>query len=354
MKNNLEQFESTEAFIGYMQQTARSILDKLIPNHAEIILLDYPNNTNVGDSLIWLGTLAYLNSRGLKISYVCDTRNYSFEKLKEKIKTNTIVLMNGGGNFGTLWDEVHNFRIKAIKDLKNVPIIQLPQTIHFDNQEKVDEINQVITQHGQFSLIVRSQYCYDFAKSRFDTNVYLCPDMAFFIGAIKNADQPNIDCIAIARTDIETSGELSSVIENLKNEYALEKTDWLEAGLAERSLHRIEMHTGLIRKIIDPHNMQLIQLWNSLSTLRLKRGVALLKDAKVVIADRLHVHILSILLNKPHVIIDNNYGKLKHFHETWTYRSPSHKYATNPNNVPKLVRNLHQTLTSATTGYEVR
>lgn len=347
MKKNLERFESTEAFIVHMQQTARSILDKLIPNDAEIILLDYPNNTNVGDSLIWLGTLAYLNSRGLKISYVCDTRNYNFEKLKEKIKTNTIVLLNGGGNFGTLWEEVHNFRLRAIKDLKNIPIIQLPQTIHFDKQEKIDEINQLISQHGQFSLIVRSQYCYDFAKSRFNTDVYLSPDMAFFIGAIKNAELPNIDCLAIARADIESSCELSGILENLKDEYALKKTDWLEAGLAERILHRIEMHTGLVRKVIDPHNMQLIQLWNALSNLRLKRGIALLTNAKIVIADRLHVHILSILLNKPHVIIDNNYGKLKHFHETWTHLSPSHQYATNPTYVPTLVRQFHQRLTDA-------
>lgn len=347
MNNNLNQFESTTAFIDHMQQTARDVLDKLIPNHAEIVLLDYPNNTNVGDSLIWLGTLAYLNSRGLKISYVCDTRNYNFEKLKEKINVNTIVLMNGGGNFGTLWDEVHNFRLRAIKDLKNVPIVQLPQTIHFDNQEKVDEINQAFSQHGQFSLIVRSQYCYDFAKSKFNTHIYLCPDMAFFIGAIENTELPNIDCLAIVRTDIETSGELSGIVEHLKSEYVLKKTDWLEASLAERLLHRIEMHTGVIRKVTDPHNMLLIQLWNKLSTLRLKRGIALLKDARVVIADRLHVHILSILLNKPHVIIDNNYGKLKHFHETWTYRSPLHNFATHPNSLPMLYRQLHKTISDA-------
>lgn len=351
MNNNLKQFESTAAFIDHMQQTARDVLDKLIPNHSEIILLDYPNNTNVGDSLIWLGTLAYLNSRGLKISYVCDTRNYNYEKLKEKININTIVLLNGGGNFGTLWDEVHNFRLRAIKDLKNVPIVQLPQTIHFDNQEKVDEINQAISQHGQFSLIVRSQHCYEYAKSKLDTHVYLCPDMAFFIGSIVNDELPKIDCVAIARTDIESSGELSEVLEHLKREYELKKTDWLEAGLAERLIHRIEMHTEKIRKQIDPHNIQLIQLWNLLSTLRLKRGIALLKDAKIVIADRLHVHILSILLNKPHVIIDNNYGKLKYFHQTWTYRSPLHNYATNPNNLPNLVRQLHRTI-SGTAVYE--
>lgn len=351
MNNNLKQFESTATFIHHMQQTARDVLDKLIPNHSEIILLDYPNNTNVGDSLIWLGTLAYLNSRGLKISYVCDTRNYNFEKLKEKINTNTIVLMNGGGNFGTLWEEVHNFRLKAIKDLKNIPIVQLPQTIHFDNQEKVDEINQAISQHGQFSLIVRSQHCYEYAKSKLDTHVYLCPDMAFFIGSIENDELPKIDCVAIARTDIESSGVLSEALEHLKTEYDLKKTDWLEAGLVERLLHRIEMHSEKIRKQIDPHNIQLIQLWNLLSTLRLKRGIALLKDAKIVIADRLHVHILSILLNKPHVIIDNNYGKLKYFHQTWTYRSPLHSYATNPNNIPNLVRQLHRKI-SGTAVYE--
>lgn len=37
-----------------------------------------------------------------------------------------------------------------------------------------------------------------------------------------------------------------------------------------------------------------------------------------MITDRLHGHILCLLLGLPHVLLDNTYGKLKDFYDTWT------------------------------------
>jgi pyruvyl transferase EpsO len=55
---------------------------------------------------------------------------------------------------------------------------------------------------------------------------------------------------------------------------------------------------------------------------RMNFGCRLLGRGKVVITDRLHGHILSLLLGIPHVLLDNSYGKLRHFHETWTCSMP--------------------------------
>lgn len=340
MNNRNETFESTNTFIDSMQQTAKFILDKLIPRDAEIILLDYPNTTNVGDSLIWLGEIAYLRSRNLKIRYVCDSRNYDFERLKQVLNDNSIVLMHGGGNFGTVWEEIHTFRLKVIHELKSVPIIQLPQTIHFDSQDKVNEINEAIIEHGNYTLLVRGQFSYDFARSIFNTQVYLCPDMAFFIGAIENQSATNNSFVAVARTDCETSGALNLALNTLKEEQEIKITDWLDPTFTEKFIHRIEIHTKRMRGFIDPHNLLLLKLWNLLSRLRLKRGIDILGSANTVVTDRLHVHILSILLNKPHIMVDNNYGKLKRFYETWTYRCALVKYASKSNDAVGLAREL--------------
>ncbi len=40
---------------------------------------------------------------------------------------------------------------------------------------------------------------------------------------------------------------------------------------------------------------------------------------RVVVTDRLHGHIFCILMGIPHVILDNSYGKLMSFHQTYTY-----------------------------------
>jgi pyruvyl transferase EpsO len=46
---------------------------------------------------------------------------------------------------------------------------------------------------------------------------------------------------------------------------------------------------------------------------RLARGVRQLARARVVVTDRLHVHIISLLMGKPHAVLDNSYGKIARF-----------------------------------------
>ena len=48
------------------------------------------------------------------------------------------------------------------------------------------------------------------------------------------------------------------------------------------------------------------------------RGCSLMASARVVVTDRLHAHILCVLLGVPHVLLDNSYGKVRGFYEAWT------------------------------------
>lgn len=50
---------------------------------------------------------------------------------------------------------------------------------------------------------------------------------------------------------------------------------------------------------------------------RLAGGIALLERGKIVVSDRLHVHILCELARKPHYVLDNSYGKLGAYIDTW-------------------------------------
>jgi pyruvyl transferase EpsO len=42
----------------------------------------------------------------------------------------------------------------------------------------------------------------------------------------------------------------------------------------------------------------------------------------MVVTNRLHGHILCVLLGIPHFVSDNSYGKLSAFHGDWTHESP--------------------------------
>jgi exopolysaccharide biosynthesis predicted pyruvyltransferase EpsI len=59
-------------------------------------------------------------------------------------------------------------------------------------------------------------------------------------------------------------------------------------------------------------------LYDRLADARVRRGLDLLSSGRYVIADRLHAHILALLLGIPHHALDNSYGKLAAFIDAWT------------------------------------
>jgi pyruvyl transferase EpsO len=72
----------------------------------------------------------------------------------------------------------------------------------------------------------------------------------------------------------------------------------------------------------------------------MRRGCALLARGRVVVTDRLHGHILSMLQDIPHVVVDNSYGKLRSTFETWTHESATAHWADDPQTALAIARRL--------------
>jgi pyruvyl transferase EpsO len=62
--------------------------------------------------------------------------------------------------------------------------------------------------------------------------------------------------------------------------------------------------------------------WSRVAGEHMRMGTDLLCSARVVVTDRLHAHVLCLLLGIPNVITDNVSGKVRAFYETWTRESP--------------------------------
>lgn len=66
-------------------------------------LLNYPNYLNLGDHLIWLGTVIYFTDvLKTKIKYASAIKDFSPTVMEDKIGKAPIFL-HGGGNLGDLW-----------------------------------------------------------------------------------------------------------------------------------------------------------------------------------------------------------------------------------------------------------
>lgn len=323
MTSNLLQ---TSDLIAELATKLDDILAPLLPIGQPCALLDFPAYANVGDSAIWLGEIEYLRRRNVRIVYACDIATYSPTLLRERLGTGTI-LLSGGGNFGDLWPHHQRFRQAVVRDFPNNPIVQLPQSIHFGNQQRIAEAQRVFNAHADLTLLIRDNRSLEFAGTHFSGHSILCPDMAFALGQIERPEQPSTDIVWLGRTDAESAG---AAVPPMR--LGVERVDWL-VDAPSTPLEQNWKLTAQLNKANGDRGKALdllIETYEPLAHERLLRGCRMLSRGSAVITDRLHGHILCLLLGIPHVVLDNSYGKVKGFFDAWTYQSPLARWASTP------------------------
>jgi len=124
------------SLIESLRTAIDDVLAPILAHARRVALLDFPTHANVGDSAIWLGTLAYLRDRGKSICYSCDHDTYSRDTLAERLGDG-IILLSGGGDFGDIWKRPQRLREQVVRDFPHATIVQLPQTIMFRDESEL-------------------------------------------------------------------------------------------------------------------------------------------------------------------------------------------------------------------------
>ncbi|MDI1309666.1 MAG: polysaccharide pyruvyl transferase family protein [Methylotenera sp.] len=309
-----------EAVINMQVERLKNVLGKLIPFGTCYALIDFPDHSNVGDSAIWLGQIELLlQLTGNKPSYVCTLQNFDADELLKALPSGPII-MHGGGNFGDIWLSHQDFREMIIGRFKDRMIIQLPQSISFSNLASVNKTARIIEQHSNYHLLVRDQNSYEFAQQHFQCSLQLVPDSAFVIGSIKRPIQASKDVFMLLRDDAERAEYDRSLLYTILNS---EHADWLEEPY---SFNKKTKYSAVFQAIYSGHwNKRDARLtyYQLLAQGRVNRGLKLLSNGRHIITDRLHAHILSTLLDIPHVALDNSYGKVSSYISAWTHIYPA-------------------------------
>ncbi|WP_022683427.1 polysaccharide pyruvyl transferase family protein [Sphingobium bisphenolivorans] len=278
-------------------------------------LVDFPNHSNVGDSAIWAGELRLLREiTGRDPDYVCDIKNYDRDELRYSLPVGP-VLIHGGGNFGDIWPRHHEFRLKLMSDFPGRLLVQLPQSIHFNDHQWVRATAEGIAAHGNFHLMVRDAHSHAIAADQLGVEPMLAPDSAFALGPLQQRGGGDKDVMALLRTDSEGVGRSVDALESLPDVLI---DDWLIEGRSSRASFRRSQIQSALRLRFSEHERRLDH-YNRLADWRVERGLHLLSRGKLVITDRLHAHILSTLMGLPHIALDNNYGKISAYIDAWTH-----------------------------------
>jgi hypothetical protein len=117
------------AAAGFPALIAR-VLAPLLRDVEGVALVGFPHHWNIGDSVIWAGTLQVLRELGIPVRYVCTPKTYDAAELRLHLPAGP-VLLTGGGNFGDVYLDEVALRRRVFEDFPDRHVIQLPQSIWF-------------------------------------------------------------------------------------------------------------------------------------------------------------------------------------------------------------------------------
>lgn len=296
------------AAVEAMRHSLQDTLRPLVSGTRQVALLDFPEYGNVGDSAIWLGALSLLAEYGVRVGYAAGKSTYDPRILRKRLGGNGLILLSGGGNFGDLWPALQRFREQVVSDFPDVPVIQLPQSIHFDDAANFDRCRAVLNRHPALTLLVRDQRSLRLAKQSFTAPVRLCPDLAFALGSIPPPIAARHDITLLSRRDREASATVEP--------RDIDRVDWVDDPLDRwTTAGRLARNASKMLPIAGGP----MDVWwmRRKAESRVRRGCRILASGRIVVTNRLHGHILCILLGQLHFVSDTAQGKLGAFYETW-------------------------------------
>lgn len=287
--------------------------------------VDVPMYANVGDLLIMLGTERFFEVHGLTVS----RRSAYFNFRASHVAPDEVVVFQGGGNFGDLYEHPQSVRNANIGRLKDHRVIILPQSLHFQSEATLQRTARLYRQHPDLHFCVRDPVSFETARA-FTDHVYLMPDMAHQLwplhrlteAAVPSAPS-TVRTLQFMRTDDEVTDHPANA--TLSGATAVTHCDWPHfVGRREVAYRQLCRSLRVLHALrLDAHLSQwTLDAWRRHVEGLVQQATALFSAHDLVVTDRLHGHIFASLLGLPNQVLDNAYGKNSRYVSTWTRTSP--------------------------------
>lgn len=290
-----------------------------------VALFGLPCHGNIGDTYIATGELSFLKQIGAKIIY---KKMLIDSTPLPNLPSDCTILLQGGGDFGDVWRGIQECRLKVLDKYKDHKIVIFPQSVFYNETSLVRKDSALLAKCTNLTICARDNYSFEFLKNNFKNEILLVPDMAFFIPVcslkkhcVRSADQ----ALYLKRIDKEQNmaeqcellveSNIPLIISDwptVKNDLWCLRLNLYMVGFTDALLLRkMFMMASLMRKLTV---WQMIHVAYPIVS---KQGVAFLSSFKTLYLTRLHSAILSLLIGKEFVLLDNSYHKNQNFYETW-------------------------------------
>lgn len=263
------------------------------------IICNAPSHNNYGDDAILISTKEFLktyfpNNKQI-IIYFGEVLNYE-RLIKYIINENDIIIINGGGYFG-LYENVIKEHVKIVKTFQNNHIIFFPCSIFYNvnKKEEYAEYIKIFNNHTNLTLFTRENISYQTALSLFKTkNIYNAPDIAtrLDLGFLKKNNKREGILLILRKDELLLAFQNRIFIKELASKYFNNK-------IYEKDSNEYYLF---------PNNSRKSQTYEFINDLAKRQ---------LVITDRLHGSIFSLITGTPCIIFGNNYHKVESSYNTW-------------------------------------
>jgi len=266
-------------------------------NRKKCVFIATPTHRNLGDHAIVYAQYKFMKDLDENLSFFEFSRR-EYEKNASAISffttRNTKIVIDGGGNLGTLWIEEENKMRDIVSRFKENAIFIFPQTAYFEESEygkaELDKSVKVYDEHKNLIIMARDRLTYDLLSKHLENaSVIYCPDIVLYIddaecGEVSKNRKIILLCLREDKERVLEDSQRKELEEYLVEHQMMIKQT---STLANHSVHAGERTKNLREK------------WMEFSA------------SKLIITDRLHGMIFSAITGTPCIALNNVSGKVQ-------------------------------------------
>lgn len=287
--------------IEEMRRRSTEALTRLHRGVDSLVLTDFPDYENIGDSVIALGQAEFWRQAGIGVE-----ATYSWRTIGPRVyRSLTTVAIQGGGNFGGLYPQHSEHRYRLAERLRRETLlIQEPQSVYFATERDRNDFAARMAPRTWLRLAVRDTASRA-AVGDLVEDVILAPDSVHMLGRLEAAAATR-PVVRLLRRDDESA---------LPFDTGIAAVDWPAMTFADRLARRLRrtLFEGAVTRTMNRSTDR----WFADAAARLATGVALLSPGETVITDRLHAMLIALQMGRRVIAIDNANGKLTSYARTW-------------------------------------
>lgn len=302
-------------------------IEEIKKNKSNIYILGAPFHSNMGDQAQTYCSIKWIekNYPGYKINVFTTTEvsalKYNLlKKIKKLIKSEDIIFLHSGYHLTDLYIQEEKLNRKVIEIFKLNRIIMLPQTILFQSKEEEKNTIDIYNKHKKLTILCRDDLSYDKAKEMFKNATLLkYPDIVTTLIGTKQFDFNREKILLCMRNDGEAFYSKEQV-ESLKNRLEkIDKVDITDTTIELEPNYISNNREKVLNDIFDEYSKY-----------------------KVIITDRYHGTIFSLIANTPVIVLSSTDHKLSSGVKWFPEEFKDYvKYVDDINNVEKCVNTIY-------------